>query len=60
MTLYRNLMLKYLGFNKTTSSRHVTTYVQGQMDNKIREYFYYIDHNGMVGSFCKSTCPVSD
>lgn len=28
------------------------TYVQGQSpENKIREYFYYIDHQGMVGRF---------
>lgn len=35
-------------FNKNILFRSVS-YEQGQKyDNKIREYFYYIDHNGMV------------
>lgn len=34
--------------NKTYSS---VAYVQGQSpEKKIREYFYYIDHQGMVGT----------
>lgn len=36
---------------KPTLNRHVS-YVQGQIpDPKTREYFYYIDHQGMVGKF---------
>ena len=37
-----------------TSLRALATYKQGQNDpdrSKIREYFYYIDHNGMVGYY---------
>ena len=37
--------------NVTTSLRTLAIYQQGQSDpnkTKIREYFYYIDHNGMV------------
>lgn len=34
--------------NYRTSS--AVTYIQGQSpETKIREYFYYIDHQGMVG-----------
>lgn len=30
-------------------SRHVVSYVQGQSPSpKVREYFYYIDHQGQV------------
>lgn len=49
MMFCRNATEKCFKFNKIRFSRSVS-YVQGQLhDNKIREYFYYIDHNGMVG-----------
>lgn len=39
------LMSKYKTYYSTVS------YVQGQSpEKKIREYFYYIDHQGMVGT----------
>lgn len=39
---------KRTSFNKFFQERHVS-YVQGQEpEPKIREYFYYIDHQGMV------------
>lgn len=38
----------YISNNKTFFST-TCTYVQGQSpERKIREYFYYIDHQGMV------------
>ena len=43
---------RILTFVKATSNvRLLASYKQGQNDpikSKIREYFYYIDHNGMV------------
>ncbi|CAK1603185.1 unnamed protein product [Parnassius mnemosyne] len=36
-------------FQQFTSQRHTVTYVQGQEhEPKIREYFYFIDHQGML------------
>jgi len=48
MISLRKVLQKCSKFNKLVFSRHVS-YIQGQMhDNKVREYFYYIDHNGML------------
>jgi len=45
MILQKNLMLSFL---KRVGHRNIA-YVQGQEpEPKIREYFYYIDHEGMV------------
>lgn len=36
-----------------SNSCSTIAYVQGQSPEKrIREYFYYIDHQGMVGKYC--------
>lgn len=48
MIFARQTIQKCLRFNQNVLIRSVS-YEQGQKyDNKIREYFYYIDHNGMV------------
>lgn len=42
-------------------SRHVVSYVQGQSPSpKVREYFYYIDHQGQVLFFTNfsSSCQI--
>lgn len=44
---------------KSIWTRRIAQYIQGQEpEPNIREYFYYIDHEGMVkekGSFCFSS-----
>lgn len=40
--------LRYLS-GRYTASRTIATYIQGQSpEPRIREYFYYIDHQGQV------------
>lgn len=44
MNLFRNL-----SYSKCFLTRGIVHYVQGQSpESRIREYFYYIDHNGML------------
>lgn len=50
-TIRQNLLnkLKYFRNFCSDSAKANTAYVQGQSpEPKIREYFYYIDHEGMV------------
>jgi len=45
-----NKILDQLPISKYKSFSTIPNYVQGQSpEEKIREYFYYIDHQGMVG-----------
>ncbi|KAJ6632967.1 UPF0598 protein [Pseudolycoriella hygida] len=48
MIYTQEVMRKCFQLNRKLFSRSVS-YMQGQLhDNKTREYFYYIDHNGML------------
>lgn len=56
-----SLCVKFLGLSRLNSLKNkqmlkfkkfstVLNYIQGQSpEKKMREYFYYIDHQGMVG-----------
>lgn len=43
--IYKKLILRQLNTGCESNRVH---YIQGQEFNKTRQYFYYIDHNGMV------------
>lgn len=48
--LLKNVMQLNIKNLRINVARHLS-YVQGQEpEPKIREYFYYIDHEGMVGN----------
>lgn len=47
------IFIEFLKFHIMTIQnilkRNITSYIQGQSpEKKVREYFYYIDHQGMV------------
>ena len=47
MNLCRKRIYRF--FNTPLSNKYATYYVQGQEpESKVREYFYFIDHQGMV------------
>ncbi|KAF7992993.1 hypothetical protein HCN44_005774 [Aphidius gifuensis] len=44
-----NLLFRNLSYSKWFLTRGIADYVQGQSpEARVREYFYYIDHNGML------------
>lgn len=44
-----NLLFRNLSYSKWFLTRGIANYVQGQSpEARVREYFYFINHNGMV------------